>query len=71
MVRCGDTRLSAYKAGKSPAYDGVAITWFADTQAMRTSATLPEYDTVRTDEANFLDVEKLPFIITCEHVIVG
>ena len=65
------TRLSAYKAGKTPIYDGVAITWFADTQAMRTSTTLPEYTATRADEANFIDGTKLPFIITREHVIVG
>ena len=63
------TRLSVYKAGKTPVYDGVAITWFDDTQAMRTSATLVEYETTRADEANFID-GTLPFIITTEHVIV-
>ena len=62
--------LSVYKAGKTPAYDGIAITWFDDTQAMRTSATLPEYETTRADEANFIDGTQLPFIITTEHVIV-
>ena len=63
------TRLSVYKAGKTPIYDGVAITWFDDTQAMRTSATLAEYETTRTDEVNFID-GTLPFIITTEQVIV-
>ena len=63
------TRLSVYKAGKTPVYDGVAITWFDDMQAMRTSATLVEYETTRADEANFID-GTLPFIITTEHVIV-
>ncbi len=63
------TRLAVYKAGKTPVYDGVAITWFDDTQAMRTSATLVEYETTRADETNFID-GTLPFIITTEHVIV-
>ena len=65
------TRLAAYRAGKTPVYDGVAITWFADTQAMRASAALPEYAATRADEANFIDGTRLPFIITREHVIVG
>ncbi len=65
------TRLAAYKAGKTPIYDGVAITWFADTQAMRTSASLPEYAATRADETNFIGGTRLPFIITREHVIVG
>ena len=64
------TRLSAYKAGKTPVYDGIAITWFDDTQAMRTSAGSPEYEATRADEENFIE-GTLPFIITREHVIVG
>ncbi|HEX5529847.1 MAG TPA: EthD domain-containing protein, partial [Methylomirabilota bacterium] len=32
------TRPSAYERGRTPAYDGVAITWFDDTRAMRASA---------------------------------
>jgi hypothetical protein len=51
-------------------YDGVAITWFDDTQAMRESATTPEYARTRADEVNFIAPGRLPFIITREHVIV-
>ena len=47
------TRLSAYTSGKTPAYDGVAITWFDDTQAMRVSATTPEYDRTRADAVSY------------------
>ncbi len=65
------TRLSIYKSGKTPLYDGVALTWFDSTQAMRTSATTPEYDRTREDEPNFIAAGKLPVIITKEHVIVG
>ena len=63
------TRLGIYDSGRTPAYDGLAITWFDDTQAMRVSATTPEYDRTRADEPNFLAGE-LSFIITKEHVIV-
>lgn len=65
------TRLSIYQKGKTPAYDGVALTWFDSTQAMRTSATTPEYDRTRADEVNFIAPGKLPVIITKEHVIVA
>jgi uncharacterized protein (TIGR02118 family) len=65
------TRLSAYRSGNAPAYDGVAITWFDDTQAMRVSATTPEYERTRADEPNFIAPGRLPLIITKEHVIVG
>lgn len=65
------TCTELYENGGSPAYDGVAITWFNDTGDMRVSATLPEYEATRDDEANFLGPEELPFIITREHVIVS
>jgi uncharacterized protein (TIGR02118 family) len=64
------TRPSAYERGGTPAYDGVAITWFDDTQAMRASAATPQYAHVRADEPNFLAPGDPPFIITREHVIV-
>jgi uncharacterized protein (TIGR02118 family) len=65
------TRLSIYQKGKTPLYDGVALTWFDSTQAMRTPATTPEYERTREDEPNFIAAGKLPVIITKEHVIVG
>ena len=50
--------------------DGVAITWFDSTDAMRASAASPEYTRVRADEPNFVAPD-LPFIITRERVIVA
>lgn len=64
------TRPSAYERGRTPAYDGVAITWFDDTQAMRASATTTQYARVRADEPNFIAPGNPPFIITTEHVII-
>ena len=64
------TRLSVYTSGKTPAYDGVAITWFESTQAMRESATTPEYARTRADEPNFIAPGRLPVVITKEHMIV-
>ena len=65
------TRRSIYEGGRTPAYDGVALTWFDDTQAMRASAATPEYARVRADEANFIAPGPAPFIITTERVIVA
>lgn len=65
------TRRAAYERGRAPACDGVAITWFDDTKAMRASAATPEYARVRADEPNFLAPGPAPFIITREHVIVA
>jgi len=64
------TRPSAYERGRTPAYDGVAITWFDDTRAMRASAGTAQYARVRADEPNFIAPGDAPFIITTEHVIV-
>jgi uncharacterized protein (TIGR02118 family) len=64
------TRTSAYERGRTPAYDGVAITWFDDTRAMRASAATAQYARVRADEPSFLAPGDPPFIITTEHVIV-
>jgi uncharacterized protein (TIGR02118 family) len=64
------TRASAYEGGRTPAYDGVAITWFDDTQAMRASAATAQYALVRADEPSFIAPGELPVLITTEHVIV-
>ncbi|MGE0485448.1 MAG: EthD domain-containing protein [Gammaproteobacteria bacterium] len=63
-------RASSYREGSEPPLDGLALTWFADTAAMRASAASPEYALTRADEDNFLDAP-LDFIITHEHVIVA
>jgi uncharacterized protein (TIGR02118 family) len=62
------TRLAAYRDGRQPPLDGVALTWFTDTQAMRASATTPEYARTRDDEHNFV-IEPLDFVITREREI--
>ena len=64
------TRRSAYRDGETPALDGMALTWFDDTDGMRASATSAEYATTRDDEENFVAIP-LDFIITREHVIVA
>ena len=65
------TRRSGYEGGRAPAYDGIAVTWFDDTGAMRASAASPEYARTRADEPNFVDTGRLPVIITREHVVVA
>ena len=63
-------RLAAYEGGRAPVYDGLAITWFDDTAAMRASAATAEYARTRADEPNFIAAGAAPFIITTEHAIV-
>lgn len=62
--------LSAYAQGEPP-YDGLAITWFASTAAMREGTTTPQYAATRADEANFLPDGHLPIIITREQIFVN
>lgn len=64
------TRAGAYRDGRQPVLDGVALTWFDDTDAMRAAALTAEYAHTRADEENFLTIP-LAFVITRERVIVG
>lgn len=60
------TILSDYRNGSEPRFDGLAITWFASTQAMREGAATREYAITREDEPNFLPDGHLPTIIVRE-----
>jgi uncharacterized protein (TIGR02118 family) len=59
---------SAYRAGHQPIYDGVALSWFDNTGAMRDKP--PEYRALRRDEPNFLELHPENIIITREHVFI-
>jgi uncharacterized protein (TIGR02118 family) len=63
--------ISEYACGGTPAYDGLAITWFASTADMKRGTATPEYIETRADEPMFLPDGHLPIIITREHVIRG
>lgn len=62
-------RLDAYKASRTPAFDGVAVTWFDSTEDMKATVGTPGYEATRADEAAFLRAGHLPFIITTEAVL--
>jgi uncharacterized protein (TIGR02118 family) len=65
------TRRSAYEGGRVPAYDGVALTWFDSTEAIRNTAATGEYARVVSDDAVLLGPGAIPSILTREHVIVA
>ena len=65
------TRRSIYDSGKTPAYDGAAMTWFDDMQALRAAAATPEFERLRADVENFVARDKSPFVLTKEHVILA
>ena len=58
-------------ARRPPRFDGIAVTWFDSTEAMRHSATTPEYARTRADEPHFIAPGDLPVILTTEHVILA
>lgn len=64
------TRRSIYDSGRTPPYDGAAMTWYDSTQALREAAATPEFERLRADVANFIDRDKSPFVLTQEHVIL-
>ncbi len=67
-VQC-HTRLSGYRDGRAPAFDGLAMTWFEGVHTMRESAKTEEYNLTRADEPNFVS-DELAFIITQEREIL-
>jgi len=64
------TLREEYQEGRVPSLDGLALTWFENTQAMRAAALTPQYAETRADEINFV-TEPLDFVITHERVLVG
>jgi uncharacterized protein (TIGR02118 family) len=62
--------LGEYQKSAAPAYDGLAITYFASTADMKRGTATPEYAATRADEPNFLPDGHLPIIITREHRII-
>jgi uncharacterized protein (TIGR02118 family) len=67
-VQCA-TILSAYRKGQEPVWDGVAETWFEDTQTIKAMAKTNEYKALRADEYNFIDVPTMGWMYCQEHVI--
>lgn len=65
-------RPGAYRDGRRPPWDGMAVTWFASTDDMRASGRSAQFRAVIDDEANFLNVgAPQPVLLTREHVVLG
>lgn len=62
------TLPSAYHKGE-PAFDGVAESWFDDTQALKALAGTTQYAAVQADEPAFIDGTTIGSFITEEHVL--
>ena len=65
------TRRSIYETGRTPTWDGVAITWFDSTDAIRAWSASEDSASILADNSHFLGPGRPPFILTHEHVIVA
>ncbi len=61
--------IGAYRGGRQPHCDGLALTWFDHTDAMRQSAKTTEYAETRDDEGNFIDQGAHSVLLAKEYVI--
>lgn len=59
----------SYENGRQPDFDGVAETWFDDTDALRAVARSDEYGLVMEDETAFIDGSFRHMLLTDEVVI--
>jgi uncharacterized protein (TIGR02118 family) len=64
-VQC-PARAGGYRAGRAPAFDGVALGWFDDTAALRAVAASPELAAMRADEPAFVAPGELPLVFARE-----
>jgi len=61
---------SGYARGREPDFDGIAETWFDDTDAMRAVAASEQYAAVQADEPNFIEVAGMAMVLCDEVPIV-
>ena len=64
--------LPDYIGDDDPGFDGVTVQWFEDMDAYRAHMAEPDFPDIWTDISNFLDTDKLHFVMT-EHprVVMG
>ena len=67
-VQC-HARKGIYAAGRTPAFDGIPMTWFADVDALRESGRGPAFEATRADEKNFMAPGPFPSVVATEHEI--
>jgi uncharacterized protein (TIGR02118 family) len=64
------TRRSIYQSGRTPAWDGVAMTWFDSSEALRAAAASEDFARLRDDVAKFMAADQSPFVLAREHVVL-
>ena len=68
LVQSHRVKASGDKRGAD--YDGVAELWFDDMQVLLASRQSPEWKQSSDDEANFIDHNKVAYLLCEEHIIV-
>jgi len=68
-VQC-HARAGIYESGREPPFDGIPMSWFDDTDALRASGKSAELAATRADEVHFLAPGRLPFVIAREVAIL-
>jgi len=64
------TRKAAYDRSAAPPYDGVAMIWYQDLQALRSAAATPEFELLKGDVENFIARDRSCTVLTREEVIL-
>ena len=59
---------SAYAAGAEPDFDGIAEAYLDDLAAAEQTEASPEHDLVRSDEPNFIDVNRVCHLLAADRV---
>ena len=55
---------------RPPDFDGVAELWFDDFAALLSARQSPEWKAASDDEANFIDHDRVAYVVTEEHFIL-
>ena len=62
------TLASAYLGGAEPDFDGIAEAYLDDLAAAEDTEASPEHDLVRSDEPNFIDVNRVSHLLAAERI---
>ena len=64
------SRRLAVPGDKQPDYDGMAELWFDNRDALLAARQSPEWRASAEDEANFIDLARVAYFVSEEHVIL-
>jgi len=64
-------RLSGYREGREPSWDGVGTMVFVSEDGMKAARAAPGQEKVKQDAANFLDTSKIVSFFVRENVVIA